>query len=133
MPAEGARSAWPCAKLITSIQWFQPQLDVLIYSFITGRAISIRVNYEISDEVKLNAGIPQGSVLSPLWTFAPSNPFLALRLSIILAHLKKWCAKWRIKLNAKKTQLLLFKNSKRLTKKFWKQNYSELGLLLPQI
>ena len=35
-----------------------------------------------------------------MWTFASSNPFL---VSKTLADLEKWCAKWRIKLNAKKT------------------------------
>ena len=130
---------------LNDIKLLPPKIIRLMSSFITERTISIRVNDEISDEVKLNAGTPQGSVLSPLlfliyvndipidpsnnqvklsqfaddlgmWTFASSNPFLGLRLSKTLADLEKWCAKWRIKLNTKKTQLLLLKNSKKPSK-----------------
>ena len=118
----------------------------LMSSFISDRTLSIKVNDEISDSVKLNAGTPQGSVLSPLlfliyvndipidpsnnqvkisqfaddlgmWTYAPRNPFLQKRLARTLADLEKWCPKWRIKLNAKKPQLLLIRKSTRPSKK----------------
>ena len=38
----------------------------LMSSFITDRKISVKINNETSDKISLNAGTPQGSVLSPL-------------------------------------------------------------------
>ena len=38
----------------------------LMSSFISDRTITVKINDEMSDKVKLNAGTPQGSVLSPL-------------------------------------------------------------------
>ena len=35
-------------------------------SFITDWEISVKINNETSDKISLNAGTPQGSVLSPL-------------------------------------------------------------------
>ena len=35
-------------------------------SFITHRKISVKINNKASDKIVLNAGTPQGSVLSPL-------------------------------------------------------------------
>ena len=38
----------------------------LMSSFISDRTITVKIIDEMSDKVKLNAGTPQGSVLSPL-------------------------------------------------------------------
>ena len=38
----------------------------LMSSFISDRTITVKINDEMSDKVKLNAGTPQGFVLSPL-------------------------------------------------------------------
>ena len=38
----------------------------LMSSFISDRTIAVKINAEMSDKVKLNAGTSQGSVLSPL-------------------------------------------------------------------
>ena len=51
---------------LNDIKLLSPKIIILMSSFITERTISIRVNDKISDKVKLNAGTPQGSVLSPL-------------------------------------------------------------------
>ena len=114
----------------------------LMSSFITNRAINVNINNEISDRIELRAGTPQGSVLSPLlfliyvndvpvnplnnntkisqfaddlgfWTFGKNEKYLELRLSKALSELEAWCSKWRIKLNAKKTQLIIFKQRKK--------------------
>ena len=37
----------------------------LMSSFIPERTITVKINDKMSDKVKLNAGTPQGSVLSP--------------------------------------------------------------------
>ena len=125
----------------------------LMSSFISDRTITVKINDEMSDRVKLNAGTPQGSVLSPLllliyvkdipvdpmnnqvkisqfaddlgmWTFGPNATYVQYRIHKILSALEKWCSKWRIKLNAKKTQLIVLKKNGRQHKKI-SSNYSE--------
>ena len=122
-------------------------------SFISDRTITVKINDEMSDKVKLNAGTPQGSVLNPLlflmyvndipvdpmnnqvkisqfvddlgmWTFGPSATYVQYRIHKTLSALEKWCSKWRIKLNAKKTQLNVLKKNGRQHKKS-SFNYSE--------
>ena len=41
----------------------------LMSLFISDRTITVKINDEVSDKVKLNAGTPQWSVLSPLLFF----------------------------------------------------------------
>ena len=112
-------------------------------SFITDRKISVKINNKTSDKISLNAGTPQGSVLSPLlfliyvndipidpysntvgvsqlaedlgfWTFAKNKKKIKYRLAKVLSDLDAWCSKWRIKLNAKKTQLIILKTKKNI-------------------
>ena len=123
-------------------------------SFISDRTITVKINDEMSDKVKLNAGTPQGSVLSPLllliyvkdipvdpmnnqvkisqfaddlgmWTFGPNATYVQYRIHKILSALEKWCSKWRIKLNAKKTQLIVRKKNRRQHKKIKLQLFGE--------
>ena len=78
-------------------------------SFITNKTISVNINVKASENVQLNAGTPQGSVLSPLlfliyvndlhidplnnqvkisqfaddlgmWTFGPNNVYVQYRI-----------------------------------------------------
>ena len=108
----------------------------------------------MSDKVKLNAGTPQGSVLSPLlflmyvndipvdpmnnqvkisqfaedlgmWTFGPNTTYVQYRIHKTLSALEKLCSKWRIKLNAKKTQLIVLKKNGRQHKKIKLQLFGE--------
>ena len=98
--------------------------------FLVGRVIQVNVNGFLSDKISPIAGVPQGSVLSPLlfliYVNDLPNPhhrqnsksqfaddialstaskivqFAANPLHKYLQKLAKWCAKWRIKLNPEK-------------------------------
>ena len=112
--------------------------DGLRYKLINGslprnmvRTIKVNCCNNCSEEVTLNAGIPQGSVLSPLlfiiyvndipdmsslnvrlsqladdmgiWAHATNAKWVKAKLSKALKLIEAWCSKWRIKLNAGKT------------------------------
>ena len=46
-----------------------------------------------------------------MWTFGPNATYVQYRIQKTLSALEKWCSKWRIKLNAKKTQLIVLKKN----------------------
>ena len=101
-------------------------------NLLVGRVIQIDVNGFLSNQINPKAGVPQGSVLSPLlfltyvndlpsphhkqnslsqfaddtaqWAFSLNVRFAARFLQQDLLNLAMWCAKWRIKLNPKKNQ-----------------------------
>ena len=103
--------------------------------FLVGRVIQVNVNGFLSDKISPIAGVPQGSVLSPLlfliyvndlpnphhrynsksqfaddtalWAASKNVQFAAKRLRKDLRKLAKWCAKWRIKLNPEKTKVII--------------------------
>ena len=107
--------------------------------FLVGRIIQVNVNGFLSDKISPLAGVPQGSVLSPLlfliyindlpkphhrqnlkfqfaddtalWAASNNIPFAAKLLHNDLRKLAKWCAKWRIKLNPEKTKIIIFSRS----------------------
>ena len=112
----------------------------ILSSFLDGRSIKVKVQNQCSDKVFLNAGTPQGSVLSPLlfliyvndlpihpankveasqfaddlglWTSHNNEKAIERRLQSTLSDLELWCSMWRIKLNAGKTQLIIFNRRK---------------------
>ena len=97
------------------------------------------MNGFLSDKISPSAGVPQGSVLSPLlfliyvndlpnphhrqnsksqfaddtalWAASKNVQFAAKLLHKGLRKLAKWCAKWRIKLNPEKTKVIIFSRS----------------------
>ena len=97
----------------------------LISSFLSDRTIKVNCCNNCSEEVTLNAGTPQGSVLSTLlfifyvkdipdmsslkvrlsqfavdigiWTHAGNA--IKIKLSKALKLIEAWCSKWRIKLS----------------------------------
>ena len=107
--------------------------------FLVGRLIQVNVNNFFSNQINPKAGVPQGSVLSPLlfliyvndlpaphhnqnslsqfaddtaqWAFSLSVRIAAKLLQQDLLNLALWCAKWRIKLNPEKTKVIIFSRS----------------------
>ena len=98
--------------------------------FLVGRVIQVNVNGFLSIEINPKAGVPHGSLLSPLlfliylkdlptphhkqnslsqfaddtaqWAFSLNVRLAAKFLQQDLLNLVVWCAKWRIKLNPEK-------------------------------
>ena len=121
-------------KLDNQLQLPQ-RLTRLISSFLTDRSLSVKVDDEVSRSVKMQAGTPQGSCLSPLlylilvndvpkevtltgslsqfaddaavWSQAYTFRGAIRRLQQSINMLEGWCRRWHIKLNAAKSNLLI--------------------------
>ena len=111
----------------------------LLSDFLVGRLIQVNVNNFFSNQINPKAGVPQGSVLSPLlfliyvndlltphhkqnsicqfaydtaqWAFSLNIHIATKLLQQDLLQLAMWCAKWRIKLNPVKTKVIIFSRS----------------------
>ena len=106
---------------------------------LVGRVIQVNVNGFLSNQINPKAGVPQGSVLSPLLfmiyvndlptpyhkqnslsqladdtaqcAFSLNVRFAANVLQQDLLNLAMWCANWGIKLNPGKTKVIIFSRS----------------------
>ena len=107
--------------------------------FLVGRLIQVNVNNFFANQINPKAGVPKGSVLSPLlfliyvndlptphnkqnslsqfaddtaqWSFSLNIRIAAKLLQQDLLTLAMWCAKWRIKLNPEKTRVIIYSKS----------------------
>ena len=103
--------------------------------FLVDRVIQVNINGFMSNQINPKAEVPHGSVLSPLlflicvndlptphhkqnslcqfaddtaqWAFSLNVRFAAKLLQQDLLNLAMWCAKWRTKLNPKKTKVIV--------------------------
>jgi hypothetical protein len=107
---------------------------MLITSFLSQSKFSVSVEGEMSMPWEMQAGVPQGSVLSPtLYNIcindAPQTPGVHLALFADtflygadqeegflvsgLSSMDTWCEHWNIKINEDKTQGIYFSRSRR--------------------
>ena len=71
----------------------------------------INVNDIPIDPFSNTVGDSQSADDLGFWTFAKNEKkTIKYRLAKILSDFEAWCSKWRIKLNAKKTQLIMLKS-----------------------
>ena len=109
-----------------------------IHQFLSNRQAKVKFNGSLSSSRQLHQGLPQGSVLSPLLFIfyinnlakilpaTTTNCLFADDVSILATHRKKelaleeaqkavdivvdWCAKWKLNLNASKSEISFFSN-----------------------
>lgn len=113
---------------------FERKTCKLMQSYLEGRSYSVKIGKKLSRRKDLVAGVPQGSVLGPhlysLFTYdIPKTQHTMMALyaddcAILAQHrdanwisqklqeavslIEQWCITWKIKINAPKSQAILF-------------------------
>lgn len=112
-----------------------------IDSFLSNRTIQVRINGLMSRVCKIDNGVPQGSVISPLlfnilvsdlpaqlegvvvsqfaddiaiWKSHRNVKFATKKVQVGLDSVEKWCKSWGFKLSAPKTVGIVFTNKPKL-------------------
>ena len=112
----------------------------LMHSFLNDRSFHVKYNNVHSNSFIINAGVPQGSILSPLLfniftSDFPTTPLthtalyaddtailavdknlpdLALALQKHISLIEQWCSQWKVKLNIAKTNAILCSFSRKI-------------------
>ncbi|KAH0809408.1 hypothetical protein GEV33_013383 [Tenebrio molitor] len=112
-----------------------PMFTRMIKSFLENRTCSVQVNHQNSAPIHIHAGVPQGSVLSPilylvycsdfpvsdtsrtktrmfaddttLWTCSKNPEFAQKIIQRKLRSVERWANSWRVKPNPLKSQCIL--------------------------
>ncbi|KAL7403374.1 hypothetical protein ABVT39_028188 [Epinephelus coioides] len=112
------------------------QMVVLLNSFLNDRKIAVKVGTSVSSRFSPEAGVPQGSALSPLlfllyicdiyypprgkgqvsqfaddlcyWASVKNIKYAAKKLQVCITEMEGWANMWRVKLNPTKTQCVIF-------------------------
>lgn len=126
---------WIDGLIYKMIQYNYPNIIIkLIHSYLNNRKLQVKVNNAYSKERNIRAGVPQGSVLGPalfsiyvndvvkfaktkIAMFADDTAIYAHSFSAIVAAkqiqihinmLQDYYSKWKIALNAQKTETIVF-------------------------
>lgn len=118
------------------------QIISILATFLRERTFQVRYGTEISDKKSIEAGVPQGAVLSPtlyniftadipsnldnteVFTYADDTAIMASSRNLNLAvhslqtsvnKISDWLDKWKIKINATKCKPILFTRRKQVT------------------
>jgi len=144
----------PHGRLLVKIadSGVENRVVVWIRGFLIGRTHRVRVGGELSEEVGVTSGVPQGSVLGPLLFLAyvndigrniESNRLFAddcviyreiltkedmITLQIDLDRLREWAVDNAMKINPSKSKALCFTRARVKDP----LNYSLLGILVPE-
>ncbi|KFM66762.1 RNA-directed DNA polymerase from mobile element jockey, partial [Stegodyphus mimosarum] len=123
-------------------QQMKRELIELIVSFITNRKFTVSVGQDLSTIRDIAAGVPQGSILCPILYLMyvadfpnpqrGDNYFMGCyaddtalavksanakhaitKLQDMMPNIEEWCTKWRISINAQKSQLLIIRRKHR--------------------
>lgn len=128
-------TVWPQGLLIKLITSDLPDTYVhIIKSFLTERTFKVKINNTFSSEKTINAGVPQGAVLSPtlfnIYTadfprhkncrfaqYADDTVIFTSDMDIHIAYnnlqdylnkIENWLINWKIKINASKSSVVIF-------------------------
>lgn len=117
---------------------------LLIDSYLKDRSFNVRVEDAVSDVKTIQAGVPQGGILSPFlfnvytsdlrcegniqvnesqyaddmkfWTTAALIKTIETRLQLVANMIEKWSNKWRLKINPSKCKIIVFQKPGRKIK-----------------
>jgi len=149
---------WHHGLLWKLLQFHLPVAYVrYIYNFLSNRLAYISINNSSSFPIFLHTGVPQGSALSPLlyllycadlptlpediqlYQYADDTAFLATahtiqqinrKMQVAIDSVTDWCSKWKLTINAAKTQAIVFLPPKQRSRV--QRNPSKLKLIVNQ-
>ena len=113
-----------------------PYLIHIAANFLRNRTLLVKQGECFSDGIKMNAGTPQGTVLSlilfnffidkilkdlshhihasqfaddvGIWCCGTDPKEVAKKLQLALNDIQAWCQKWRVKMSPAKSQMIMF-------------------------
>lgn len=143
----------------------------LLASYLKNRFFEVTLDGSNSNQFPIKAGVPQGSLLGPIlfslyindipgpnnrnfkigiyaddtviYGTSMSNKVIVKNLNETLNNINIWCTKWRVKINAAKSEAILFSRKRNPTKNLtppllnetpipWKKSVKYLGVTLDQ-